>query len=244
MACGSTPFIARTDKEVYDNILSRQFKFPDTLEDESLKSLIDDLLQLEPQKRLGMQGHDTLKGHPFFASVDFEAIKRMEVPVPAHKVLFDPQNPGRALEFDLSTCVDSCPCRQAKKRKLHTVVIDQARARPQAVTIHGHATFQDQHLTPAQIQNGALARHMPSQNQIATFKNLNQEEEDGPQEVEMNMGSQEEGNASGSQQNMTVTSVGAVQNIYEELKYNKFKSQIDFKQTSQSTINLNADHDR
>ena len=41
MACGVTPFLARTDKQVYDNILSRQFKFPDTLKDESLKSLID-----------------------------------------------------------------------------------------------------------------------------------------------------------------------------------------------------------
>ena len=57
MAFGVTPFLAESDKKVYDNILTRQFQFPDTCTDESLMLLIDELLQLEPQRRLGMQGH-------------------------------------------------------------------------------------------------------------------------------------------------------------------------------------------
>ena len=40
----------------------------------------------------------------------------------------------------------------------------------------------------------------------------------------------------GNEQKMTVTSVEAVQNIYEELKYNKFKSNQALKRTAPDTF--------
>ena len=41
-------------------------EWPDSLQDENLKDLIDQLLQLKPESRLGMSGYDALKSHPFF----------------------------------------------------------------------------------------------------------------------------------------------------------------------------------
>lgn len=84
MACGETPFLARTDIQVFDKILQRKFAFPAAIRDENLKDLISKLLMLKPEKRLGMQGHDALKQHPFFSGIDWEALRRQEIPVPAH----------------------------------------------------------------------------------------------------------------------------------------------------------------
>lgn len=44
MACGKTPFLGRTELEVFDKILRRKFEWPNSLHDEDLKSLIDQLL--------------------------------------------------------------------------------------------------------------------------------------------------------------------------------------------------------
>ena len=75
MACGKTPFLGRTEMIVFDKILRRQFDWPESLDDPNLKNLIDQLLLLRPDQRLGMKGHDTLKSHPFFAGVDWESVR-------------------------------------------------------------------------------------------------------------------------------------------------------------------------
>ena len=76
MACGKTPFLGRTEMVVFDKILRRQFEWPDHLVDDNLKSLIDELLQLKPERRLGMTGYDALKSHPFFTGVNWEKVRR------------------------------------------------------------------------------------------------------------------------------------------------------------------------
>lgn len=91
--------------------------FPDTLQDESLKSLIDALMQPEPSQRLGMQGHGEIKNHPFFANVDWAGIEAQRVPVPASNVIVDPQDPQRIMQFDLSSCAAECPCRHTRARQ-------------------------------------------------------------------------------------------------------------------------------
>ena len=75
MACGKTPFLGRTEMIVFDKILRRQFDWPESLDDPNLKNLIDQLLLLRPDQRLGMKGHDALKSHPFFAGVDWESVR-------------------------------------------------------------------------------------------------------------------------------------------------------------------------
>mmetsp|Transcript_47380 Transcript_47380/g.62699 ORF Transcript_47380/g.62699 Transcript_47380/m.62699 type:complete len:99 (+) Transcript_47380:1553-1849(+) len=75
MACGKTPFLGRTEMIVFDKILRRQFEWPESLTDHNLKNLIDQLLQLRPESRVGMSGHDALKSHPFFAGVNWEAVR-------------------------------------------------------------------------------------------------------------------------------------------------------------------------
>ena len=99
LACGKTPFLGRTELVVFDKILRRHFEWPASLQDEDLKSLIDQLLQLKPQTRLGMQGHNSLKSHPFFAGVNWERVKTQQEPVPAHEILFDPEDPNKILSF-------------------------------------------------------------------------------------------------------------------------------------------------
>ena len=44
MACGKSPFLGRTERVVFDKILTRQFEWPPQLQDDHLKSLIDQLL--------------------------------------------------------------------------------------------------------------------------------------------------------------------------------------------------------
>ena len=101
MACGKTPFLGRTEMIVFDKILRRQFEWPEQHIDADLKSLIDQLLRLKPQERLGMSGYDALKSHPFFAGVNWERVRTQQEPVPAHHVVFDPEDPSRVHSFKL-----------------------------------------------------------------------------------------------------------------------------------------------
>ncbi len=66
LACGTTPFTGQSEIVVFDKILRRKMEWPDTLQDANLRDLIDQLLQLKPESRLGMSGYDALKSHPFF----------------------------------------------------------------------------------------------------------------------------------------------------------------------------------
>ena len=101
MACGKSPFLGRTEMVVFDKILRREFEWPDSLQDENLKSLIDQLLQLRPQDRIGMSGHDALMSHPFFAGVNWDRVRSQEEPVPAYDIVYDPQIPGKVVSFSL-----------------------------------------------------------------------------------------------------------------------------------------------
>ena len=86
MACGTTPFMGRTEMIVFDKILRCQIEWLDSLKDPNLKSLIDQLLQLKPQNRLGMRGHDELRAHPFFTGVNWDRVRQQKEPVPAYNI--------------------------------------------------------------------------------------------------------------------------------------------------------------
>ena len=103
MACGKSPFLGRTEMVVFDKILRRQFEWPSSLVDSNLKSLIDQLLQLKPQTRLGMTGHQAIMAHPFFDGIDWDLVRRQELPVPAYDIVYDRKsNPPKITSFSLA----------------------------------------------------------------------------------------------------------------------------------------------
>ncbi len=101
MACGMPPFRGKTEIIVFDKILRRELEWPSTLQDENLIDLIDKLLQLKPETRLGMTGYDALKSHPFFAGVNWFGVKNQTEPVIAYNVVYDPVNPSKISSFSL-----------------------------------------------------------------------------------------------------------------------------------------------
>jgi len=68
------------------NILKQPLVFPpnSSVFDETHKAFISSLLQKNPLERLGSeyQGPDQVARHPFFASLDFEAIAARTAPAP------------------------------------------------------------------------------------------------------------------------------------------------------------------
>lgn len=78
-----------------EKILDRDFKYPVT-NDDSVKSLIDQLTEMNPQNRIGLKDIDAIKNHPYFDGVDFESIRNQTVPrppLPATTVTSDPSKP-------------------------------------------------------------------------------------------------------------------------------------------------------
>ena len=92
---------------MFDKIRAREFKFPPTLKDQSLISLIDSLLQMDPKKRLGMQGHQELKAHPFFNGVDWDRLRNQELPAPTYDVVRDINEPSKIRSFSFYNPADS-----------------------------------------------------------------------------------------------------------------------------------------
>ena len=109
MACGKSPFLGNTEVQVFDKILRRQFEWPPSLVDNNLKSLIDQLLQLRPQTRLGMTGHQAIMAHPFFEGIDWDLIRKQELPVPAYDIVYDRSyDPPKITSFSLIPPKPSC----------------------------------------------------------------------------------------------------------------------------------------
>lgn len=73
---GIPPFHADTPDKVFENILSRRI---DWHEDEvqispEARDFMERLMTLDPEKRLGYNGAEEVKKHPFFASIDWNTL--------------------------------------------------------------------------------------------------------------------------------------------------------------------------
>lgn len=90
MVTGVPPFNADSPQEIFDNILDRRLTWP--LEDEmspECRDLIDKLLTLNPQKRLGARGAGEIKLHPFFNGIDWTSLARAKaafIPTVEHEL--------------------------------------------------------------------------------------------------------------------------------------------------------------
>lgn len=86
MVCGSPPFYSSNRDQMFNNIQRAELKFPQTISPEC-KSLIKELMNREPMKRLGAGKRDAaeIKVHSFFNELDWDAILRKEIPPPPIK---------------------------------------------------------------------------------------------------------------------------------------------------------------
>ena len=82
---GSTPFKAKNEKEILQNIQNVKYSLDSTenqIPDEA-KDLISKILIKDPKKRIGYNSKDyaDIKNHPFFNGVDFENLEFEDVPI-------------------------------------------------------------------------------------------------------------------------------------------------------------------
>ncbi|KAH8105944.1 Pkinase-domain-containing protein [Cristinia sonorae] len=100
MCCGWSPFYAEDTQQMYKNICFGRIRFPKGVINEDGKQFVKGLLNRNPKHRLGAQ-HDAadLKAHPFFKTIDWEALSRKQVTPPFKPVVesdesvanFDPE---------------------------------------------------------------------------------------------------------------------------------------------------------
>uniref|UniRef100_A0A7S3KM23 Uncharacterized protein n=1 Tax=Euplotes crassus TaxID=5936 RepID=A0A7S3KM23_EUPCR len=84
---GRPPFLDKNHQRLGKLIKKGKIIFPDPIRhkidmSEELKDLILKLLDRNPKERIGSSGHDDIFDHPWFADIDFEAIKNKEVDAP------------------------------------------------------------------------------------------------------------------------------------------------------------------
>jgi serine/threonine-protein kinase RIM15 len=103
---GYPPFHADSPEEVFQNILARNFEFPDNDEDygvsDEAKDLMNRLLCTDPTKRLGSNteekyssGGEEIRSHPWFSDVNWDSLRDDEASfIPA------PENPEDTEYFD------------------------------------------------------------------------------------------------------------------------------------------------
>lgn len=83
MCCGWSPFFAEDNQKMYQKIAFGKVKFPrDVLSPEG-RSFVKGLLNRNPKHRLGaIDDGRELRAHPFFADIDWEALRQKKVPPP------------------------------------------------------------------------------------------------------------------------------------------------------------------
>ncbi|KAI8136781.1 hypothetical protein BJV82DRAFT_638165 [Fennellomyces sp. T-0311] len=73
---GYPPFHADSPDKVFENILSRRIDWHEGVVDVSpeARDFMERLMTLDPEKRLGSNGSDEVKNHPFFKTIDWDTL--------------------------------------------------------------------------------------------------------------------------------------------------------------------------
>jgi serine/threonine-protein kinase RIM15 len=102
---GALPFNDDSPDLVFKKILKKEMTWPPIGTEENEMSpeafdFINRLLELDPQKRLGKNGINELKDHPFFSDIKWDEIMDEPVPMVPQGRDFDPSNFPKANDND------------------------------------------------------------------------------------------------------------------------------------------------
>jgi serine/threonine protein kinase len=83
MLLGQSPFHGDDEEEIFDSILEDEVLYPINMSRDSV-SILQKLLTREPERRLGSGPTDAeeIKRHPFFKTVDWQAMLDKKIPPP------------------------------------------------------------------------------------------------------------------------------------------------------------------
>lgn len=83
MAAGYLPYVSNSQDTLFAKIVYEPIKYPKNMYP-PLRSLLVSLLQKDPELRLGHGPEDAaeIKAHPFFSDIDFDKLRRKEIPPP------------------------------------------------------------------------------------------------------------------------------------------------------------------
>ncbi len=81
MLTGLPPFYSKDREKLFNNIKTGNIKFPVYLSKDSV-GIISAFFTHDPDKRLGSDGVDKIKKHPFFKNIDWEAIINKKIKPP------------------------------------------------------------------------------------------------------------------------------------------------------------------
>ncbi|KAJ3124271.1 hypothetical protein HK098_001281 [Nowakowskiella sp. JEL0407] len=73
MLTGLPPFYDENVNEMYKKILTQELKFPETVPPVA-QDLLSKLLDRDPNKRLGAEGPEKIKKHPFFSDINWDKL--------------------------------------------------------------------------------------------------------------------------------------------------------------------------
>ncbi|CAM6039946.1 unnamed protein product [Sphagnum compactum] len=76
---GRPPFKAATEYLTFQKVMACEFTMPSHFSSEA-QDLVNHLLDLKPEKRLGSQGLDKLKNHSFFKGADWLELRKLSAP--------------------------------------------------------------------------------------------------------------------------------------------------------------------
>ena len=95
MLYGIPPFYSDNDEKMYALITHAELRFPKKIPfSDNAKDLLIKLLKKNQDKRLGKNGFDEIKQHPFFKEIDFDALIQKKIPPPFKPVLSDSLDVG------------------------------------------------------------------------------------------------------------------------------------------------------
>jgi|688.fasta_scaffold89919_3 serine/threonine protein kinase len=86
MLIGARPFSGESIEEIIDNITNFKIEWPEVGYGEGMispesKDLISQLLNIDFVNRLGANGAQEIKDHPFFSGIDWKNLKKSRPPV-------------------------------------------------------------------------------------------------------------------------------------------------------------------
>ncbi|GMH40086.1 hypothetical protein BSKO_07990 [Bryopsis sp. KO-2023] len=106
MFAGRPPFRGGSEYLTYQNISSREFSYPDDFPGLA-KDLVDALLQLQPEARLGCDDLEELKKHEFFSGIEWEKVRSGKAPGFIRRPEHNPEEDD--LDWDLKTLANALP---------------------------------------------------------------------------------------------------------------------------------------